>query len=309
MKTTNDDKTIKQLKDTIEILKKEINKLKTENKTIVGLKQAIIKIQEEKMDLSKKLMEMESQSILYKDNDDQNDEMLYNPQLSSSKRNLIKNNKILDSVKDFMPIQVNITKKNFSITNFSFFFESKNKNSLKEMFNNKNEEILMLKNELIRKEQIINEYKKEKILNNNNSASKNSEKKANPYFSNIKQNNNNDVFKNNKKDEYFPILSRSSFRDSNKLINDSIFEENDSNLFLENNIYKEIQNILEEKRNFILNTLTYENFSFDILKDPKKGGINGGGINNNNIDKILELIKQRKKEVEIAKKKLEGQIK
>ena len=163
----------------------------------------------------------------------------------------------------------------------------------------------MLKNELIRKEQIINEYKKEKVLNNN-SASKNSEKKINPYISNI--NKNNDIYMSNKKDASM-VSARNSFRDSNKLINDSIFEENDANLFLENNIYKEIQNILEEKRNFILNTLTYENFSFDILKESKKGGINCGGINNSNIEQILELIKQRKKKVELAKKKLEEQIK
>ena len=40
---------------------------------MVGLKQIIIKIQEEKMDLPKKLMEMGSQYIFNKVNDDQND--------------------------------------------------------------------------------------------------------------------------------------------------------------------------------------------------------------------------------------------
>ena len=40
---------------------------------MVGLKQIIIKIQEEKIDLPKKLMEMESQYIFNKVNDDQSD--------------------------------------------------------------------------------------------------------------------------------------------------------------------------------------------------------------------------------------------
>ena len=64
MKSGNDDKNIK-------ILKIEIKKLKLETK--IGLKQIIIKIQEEKMDLPKKLMEMESQYIFNKVNDDQSD--------------------------------------------------------------------------------------------------------------------------------------------------------------------------------------------------------------------------------------------
>ena len=79
----NDERSIKHLKETIDSLKKENIKLKSENKTISSLKETILKLQEEKMELSRKLMEMESESVLYKDGDDINDEMLYNPRRGS----------------------------------------------------------------------------------------------------------------------------------------------------------------------------------------------------------------------------------
>jgi hypothetical protein len=106
---------------------------------------------------------------------------------------------------------------------------------------------------------------------------------------------------------------------------------------LEKNIYSEIKNILEEKRNFIIKTMTRENFSFDIInvsnvkKDEnniKNNGIikkklnsnsnKGSNVNirssftnssneisNIDIDKMINLIKNRKKEVEIKKKYFE----
>ena len=113
---------------------------------------------------------------------------------------------------------------------------------------------------------------------------------------------------------------------------------------LEKNIYSEIKNILEEKRNFIIKTMTSENFSFDIINSSAKKDINDNNNNNNNnknviikkklysnsnkgsnvnirgsitnnnssneisnvdIDKMINLIKNRKKEVEIKKKYFE----
>ena len=93
-----------------------------------------------------------------------------------------------------------------------------------------------------------------------------------------------------------------------KEINDSMFDENESQLNLETNIYKEIENILEEKRNFVIKTLTIENFCFDILKNKENGINKNVELNNNNIEQILELIKQRKKKVEITKQYLEEKI-
>ena len=90
-----------------------------------------------------------------------------------------------------------------------------------------------------------------------------------------------------------------------KEVNDSLFEENESHINLKNNIYKEIENILQEKRNFVIQTLTRENFSFDILQEKENKGTS---LNANNIQQILELIKQRKKKVELTKKYLEEKI-
>ena len=77
---------------------------------------------------------------------------------------------------------------------------------------------------------------------------------------------------------------------------------------MENNIYKEIENILVEKRNFVIQTLTKENFSFDIIKKNNDNINQKFGLNENNIEQILEIIKQRKKKVEMTKKYLEEKI-
>ena len=87
-----------------------------------------------------------------------------------------------------------------------------------------------------------------------------------------------------------------------------MYEETESHLNLEKNIYKEIQNILEEKRNFILNTLTYENFSFDILKNKNTTSSNINMNNLEDIDKLIEIIKNRKQKVQKTKKSLEEKL-
>ena len=79
----NDEKSVKHLKEVIETLKRQNLKLKIENRNLQGLKDIIIKLQEEKMDLSRKLMEMEGEAVLYKDNININDEILYNPKKES----------------------------------------------------------------------------------------------------------------------------------------------------------------------------------------------------------------------------------
>ena len=138
---------------------------------------------------------------------------------------------------------------------------------------NKNEENFLLKKELNKNDKNIYDIKK-------------SEKKKNIA----------DIFYKN-----FILKNEPN----KKTISDSLFEENESHINLENNIYKEIENILEEKRNFVIKTLTIENFSFDIMREKENKKVD---INKNNIEQILELIKQRKKKVEMTKKFLEEKI-
>ena len=70
---------------------------------------------------------------------------------------------------------------------------------------------------------------------------------------------------------------------------------------------------MEEKRNFILKTLTYENFSFDILR-PRKNKNYGGnnsinGLNGlEDIDRLIEIVKNRKQKVQKTKKFFEEKL-
>ena len=252
----NEEKSVKHLKEVIETLKRQNLKLKIENRNLLSLKDIISKLQEEKMDLSKKLMEMEGEVVLYKETNDINDEMLYNPRKSSRFSTISQKDSFhkipSSSSKEIKKISMKITKENFCIIS---------KNNLRE-------EIELLKNELIKKEKIIEDLKKNK------------------------KKNITDIFPRN-----YQIKKNSDTKE----INDSFFDESESQINLENNIYKEIENILEEKRNFVIQTLTRENFSFDIIKEKVKD-------NKNDIEQILELIRQRKKKVEITKKYLEEKI-
>ena len=58
----------------------------------------------------------------------------------------------------------------------------------------------------------------------------------------------------------------------------------------------------------MIKTLTIENFCFDILNNKENDINKKMEFNTNNIEQILELIKQRKKKVEITKKYLEEKI-
>ena len=251
----NDEKSVKHLKEVIETLKRQNLKLKIENKNLQGLKDVIAKLQEEKMDLSRKLMEMEGEAVLYKDNLNINDEMLYNPK-KGSRFSTISQKESFHKISPTPSKEIKYLPLNISSNNFSIISK-----------NNKNEK------ELNSKDKIISDSQK-------------SDKKKNIV----------DAFAKNFRLKNEP---------NKKTINDSLFEENESHINLENNIYKEIENILEEKRNFVIKTLTIENFSFDIMRVKENKQID---INKNNIEQILELIKQRKKKVEMTKKFLEEKI-
>ncbi len=304
----NLNKNVKHLRDVIENLKKENQKLKNENNTN-SQKILIKKLQDEKLQLSKKIMDLESDIIIYKNNSNDID------------LNLIQQN----SISSLREKKTN----SYSISNFYFsLIKNKNfNNKIKESLKKKNEEILILKNELMKKESIIEGYKKNKNLS----------KQITLPFNNIK---NNILFRNKSESdilnlslekfrkEYFNIISKNSGlkinnnkykkKESDEL---NLFEGEEENSNLEKNIFSEINKILEEKRNFIIKTLTSENFSFDIYSQNQNKQNNISNLKKNNknnfhkniifsditkdIDKMLEMIKKRKEKVENDKINLE----
>ena len=314
----SDERNIKHLKDTIDLLRRENNRLRAENKTISSLKDTIKKLQDEKIEMSQKIIDYESESLLYNASKENKDDiLLYNPKASSKK----------------------IFKPSLAKANFSFsFYGKKDSKYLKDGLKNKNEEITILKNELVKKEEIISllksknkkfELKKDKCSNfslniNTNNSKRNSNISTsngkiatfnNNIFNSNNNTNNTGVNDTNKYTSAFSWVASPSSNNNNKkrnipFNNEIMYEETESHISLEKNIYKEIQNILEEKRNFILNTLTYENFSFDILKTPNNK--NSTGINNINgledIDKLIDIIKNRKEKVQKTKKFLEQKL-
>ena len=316
-----DERNIKHLKETIDLLRKENNKLKSENKSVSSLKETIKKLQEEKLELSQKIIDIESESLLNNASKDNKDDiLLYNPKALSKKM-----------------FKLSLAKSNFSFS----YFGKKNVSYLKDGLKNKNEEITILKNELVKKEEIISLLKanKKKIklksikcssfclnVGNENNAKKNnininngkmiSFNSGNKLSPNTNNTNMNDI---NKYTSAFSwVTSPPPYNNNNNVnkkrngsgSNEMMYEETESHISLEKNIYKEIQNILEEKRNFILNTLTYENFSFDILRQNNKKNIGGNNsiTGMEDIDKLIEIVKNRKIKVQNAKKKLEEKL-
>lgn len=305
------EKTIKNLKETIEILKKENNKLRNDIKEIPRLKELIKKFKKEKLEMSQKIIDYESESFLYNSQrGDKDDILLYNPNSSKKK-----------------------SKTNFKIFNFSF-----NINGIKIENNeyDKNEDISVLKRELNKKVETndlakSNNKKYKPVIINNfsiNSSSNTSQinsisSSGQKYFTfkNDKKNtiNYNSILSNQLKSKLSSkITSTFSWKNENdkkkkykKSINDTPSDDRESHNSLEKNIFKEIENILEEKKNFILKTLVRENFSFDILcsKENQKSENIKENLNDikgmEDIDKLIEIIKNRKIKVQKAKKYFE----
>ena len=190
----SDERNIKHLKETIDLLRKENNRLRIENKSIPSLKDTIKKLQEEKIEMSQKIIDYESESLLYHSSKENKDDiLLYNPKCPSKKY-----------------FKTPLTKTNFSFS----FYGRKDSKYLKDGLKNKNEEITILKNELVKKEEIISllksknkkfELKKEKCINitiNNNKINNNNNTKINNnniYTSKAKINPNNtgNIFNSN----------------------------------------------------------------------------------------------------------------
>ena len=183
------------------------------------------------------------------------------------------------SIRRFKTQNLISTGTNFIITSFSFsFYNIKTSNIIKESLKKKNEEILVLKNELMKKEQIIQKLKiKNSIIYDNEID--NNEKKE------IINKNNNKLFRT-KSDNHFFISNISSFltteKNNNQFqhnkniskfyhkkgldeLNLTLSNEEEEDTYLGKNIQIELKNILEEKKNFILKTFTSENFFFDIF--------------------------------------------
>ena len=306
------EKSIKNLKDTIDLLKKENNKLRNDNKEIFRLKELIKKLKKEKLEMSQRIIDYESESFLYNSQrEDKDDILLYNPNNSNKK------------------LKMNLKKFNFS---FSI-------NGIKNVTNkyNKNDEISILKRELNEKNEIITLLKSNKkkykpvIINNfsiNSSSSTsninsiNSSAQKYVTFKNDKKNsiNYNSILSNQMKSKLSnKISSTFSWKDENrhkkkfkKSVNDTPSEDRESHNSLEKNIFKEIENILEERKNFIIKTLVRENFSFDILSNKEKLKNNDLNENSNyeikgmeDIAQLIEIIKNRKIKVQKTKKYFE----
>jgi hypothetical protein len=370
--------TIKHLKESNEILKKEKNILSNDQTT-----KELKKLKEENIQLQKKLIELEGEQLNLN-----NDNLLTNSFANNSylNSNLITenntvNNSLIHNIKQtstFNKSQKKIAKSTF---NFSII-ANRGYNKIKESLKNKNEEITILKNELLKKEKLIENYKyKNKFQpknlksninksnnisnnknNNNNNNNIQTEKIILTYFD-INSIKPNSLYKNKSDNDFLrstlikynnkylkteilrSYTKRKSidmdFNANNNTINVSLMtsfmEDETGHNALEKNIYSEIKNILEEKRNFIIKTMTRENFSFDIInvsnikKDENnniKNGIikkklnsnsnKGSNVNirssftnssneisNIDIDKMINLIRNRKKEVEIKKKYFE----
>ena len=262
--------------------------------------------------MSQRIIDYESESFLYNSQrEDKDDILLYNPNNSNKK------------------LKMNLKKFNFS---FSI-------NGIKNETNkyNKNDEISILKRELNEKNEIITLLKSNKkkykpvIINNfsiNSSSSTsninsiNSSAQKYVTFKNDKQNsiNYNSILSNQMKSKLSnKISSTFSWKDENrhkkkfkKSVNDTPSEDRESHNSLEKNIFKEIENILEERKNFIIKTLVRENFSFDILSNKEKLKNNDLNENSNyeikgmeDIDQLIEIIKNRKIKVQKTKKYFE----
>ena len=256
-----------------------------------------------------------------------NDFINYRQESEAIKKELIEENSILKSNIEKLKKNKNqfLTKFHFSlnfnninnnnINNMNINLNESYKNNLKA----KNEEILILKNEIIKKDKEINEMKLNLLMNNNNN---------NNNINNNNNNNNNLIYSkkildNNNNNNLFKTKTEKNFLYQKNIIQKPIFEESfnsldDSRLLLEKNIKEELNNLLDEKRNFIIKTMVNENFSFDIL--AKNNNINNNNIINtnkniiinnnnnyftnfnNNLEKMLNLIEKRKKEIENDKK-------
>jgi len=269
------ERTIKNLKDTIESLKKENLRLLSENKTA---NEIIKTLQEEKFEISKKLIDYESE-ILYKVHKNKKEDiLLYNPKHPS------KNDLKFSLIKQSFNLKLGAGGKSHDK---SLSTQKKNKNIIN---------ILNSKKDLAMEQSIAFNIINNIISNNEN------EDKFN-YKSGNKNTLNNIKNYTNKYTNTFSYTGSQSSKDGkNKNCNynsDTVIDE--SQFSLKKNIDKEIENILEEKKKNKIKNLKIENFSFDLICYNNKV-INQ--IDLDDINKLIEIVQNRKKIVINAKKNL-----
>ena len=355
--------TIKQQKELIENLKRENLRLKIENSSIKILKEKIHKLHQEKMQLSKQIIEVESQLVLYKDNKGK-DEMLLNPvvkndsnhwsidlkdteALSSSKQidslNSTKNDKKF--YRTFLTVSagLEIKSQHFCLLSKSSLnsFNSNippNKQMTSATFNNiiksKNEEILLLKSELNKKNNVISSLKINRSIPSTSKKKRN--KSVMGVVNKVKFIRSNcesfcilkpNITTNIKKTSSF-LCDKSDFDSKSQICEmteGNNLEKQSSKILLERNIKAELNNLLLEKRNFVLKTLTKESMSFDVVDRKFKCSFDSENVSNirtiknsfndssknyikTDIDLILEFIQSRKKNVEKLKKFYENKL-
>lgn len=364
---------IKQMRETIDALKKENAKLKSDMKNYKALKQTIQKLQEEKMQLSKQLMEMQSEAMLY-NNEKSIDELNFNSKKSvddlgrqmrsaslhsaeKAKNKVDEPNKFIKNLKidsfglgfigyehDYNKNSMNKSQEpSIKVEKSSTKFnksDSKKKNS--SLNNEKNsskldKEIQNLRRELEKKQKIIevlsNSNKDSQKERKNNSIEKDKTLDITSLTHIINVNkpsllSDKDTFtgKYNKRNSFYSEdgdensiqnfrLSTNRLSVSSSKNKGELFEDGEK----EKNIYSEIQNILEEKKNLIIKALATEKFSFDLLNNNKESHKKKKGTmievsqkslkeNKDNINKLLDIIKIRKKKMDNIKKILEEKV-
>ena len=333
----------RQQKEIIDVLKKENLRLKQENKSVKNYKELIQKLQQEKMTLTKQIMEMEAESFLDGEEKNKEEEMLFNPRMASRRGTLIgeanlkelnklisKNNPMLLGINSTSSKAKNnnenssFSHPDFQKISFSFSFEPKNKpqNSqnladsqpisqsmafaLKAALKVKAEEIMKLKIELFKKgKAVLVENNKERNIckdsdkkymkNLNNKINVEKEERRFDDIIKVKGDTFNIISSYPSTISNFPSIIKipqfpykkhpSAFLDSHSLNETLKIKRNDledltetflgndgSKSILETKINAEVQNILQEKKIFVLKTLTEENFCFDIRSERENVG-------------------------------------
>ena len=85
---------------------------------------------------------------------------------------------------------------------------------------------------------------------------------------------------------------------------------NKSNFFMIK-IQNEVRSILDNRRNFLIATLGYESFSFDVLNfegSAKAGKIKAAVQINEAIDEVLQKLRERKEKVVMQKRLMQAKF-
>lgn len=293
------------MKKTIQELNELVEKLKIENS---GLKQEMISFKEKTID---KIKDLEFLNIQYDKLKKENEKLKLDSkggpsQTQSATVNDLKN-KLNASLEENFNIQ----------TEFENFKILSEQNILK-----KENEIDELKNELLSKEKMIQQITKHRdflLTTLYNTQEGKNEENLNKYSS-VKSFNTvgqkiPDGFVNLYSKSFLENINYTTENEDKNLFTQQskgeLYKENNSNVntngnheddeekdFLQNKLAIELENILEERKQYIINTMVTENFSFDIMGSSKNDSSKKQELRLiKNIDEILLKIKQKKEKI------------